>query len=90
MIASGRRDSAPAAGRRPDGYGRIPGATAWSPVVAEVALTFMFLMIILAPPPRGRRRDSRANRHRPGPDHLIGIPVTNLSVNQREPGPALF
>lgn len=62
-------------------------------LVAEVVLTFMFLMVILG------STDSRAPAgFAPIPIglsltliHLIGIPVTNLSVNPaRSTGPALF
>ena len=62
-------------------------------LVAEVVLTFFFLMIILG------STDSRAPAgFAPIPIglaltliHLIGIPVTNLSVNPaRSTGPALF
>lgn len=71
----------------PGGYSMI------SALVAEVVLTFVFLMIILG------ATDGRA----PGglapiaiglgltAIHLVGIPVTNLSVNPaRSTGPALF
>lgn len=62
-------------------------------LIAEVVLTFMFLMIILG------ATDKRAPQgFAPIPIglgltliHLIGIPVTNLSVNPaRSTGPALF
>lgn len=62
-------------------------------LVAEIVLTFMFLMIILG------ATDKRAPQgFAPIPIglgltliHLIGIPVTNLSVNPaRSTGPALF
>jgi aquaporin Z len=62
-------------------------------LVAEVVLTFMFLMIILG------STDRRAPQgFAPIPIglgltliHLIGIPVTNLSVNPaRSTGPAIF
>ena len=62
-------------------------------LVAEVVLTFMFLMIILG------ATDRRAPAgFAPIPIglgltliHLIGIPVTNLSVNPaRSTGPAVF
>jgi aquaporin Z len=61
--------------------------------VAEFVLTFMFLMVILG------ATDSRAPAgFAPIPIgfclaliHLIGIPVTNVSVNPaRSTGPALF
>jgi aquaporin Z len=62
-------------------------------LVAEVVLTFMFLMIILG------ATDSRAPQGFAPVAiglaltliHLIGIPVTNLSVNPaRSTGPAVF
>jgi aquaporin Z len=62
-------------------------------LVAEVVLTFMFLVIILG------ATDRRAPQgFAPIPIglaltliHLIGIPVTNLSVNPaRSTGPAVF
>jgi aquaporin Z len=62
-------------------------------LVAEIVLTFMFLMIILG------STDSRAPAGFAPIAiglgltliHLIGIPVTNLSVNPaRSTGPALF
>jgi len=62
-------------------------------LVAEVVLTFMFLMIILG------ATDKRAPAGFAGLAiglgltliHLIGIPVTNLSVNPaRSTGPAIF
>lgn len=71
----------------PGGYSLIAG------LVAEVVLTFVFLMIILG------ATDGRAP-HGFAPIaiglgltliHLIGIPVTNLSVNPaRSTGPAVF
>ena len=71
----------------PGGYGLVAGA------VAEVVLTFMFLLIILG------ATDERAPAGFAPIAiglgltliHLIGIPVTNLSVNPaRSTGPALF
>ena len=62
--------------------------------MAELVLTFMFLMIILG------STDKRGVPHGFAPIaiglgltliHLIGIPVTNLSVNPaRSTGPAVF
>ena len=62
-------------------------------LVAEVVLTFMFLMIILGA--TDRRAPSGFAPIAIGLGltliHLIGIPVTNLSVNPaRSTGPALF
>jgi len=62
-------------------------------LVAEIVLTFFFLFIIMG------ATDERANKQSaPVPIglgltliHLIGIPVTNLSVNPaRSTGPAVF
>src|SRR6202041_2260478 len=95
VIASGKPGFDLAAGFASNGYGEhSPGGySLLACLVAEVVLTFMFLMIIQG-----------ATHHRaPGGFagiaiglgltliHLIGIPVTNLSVNPaRSTGPALF
>lgn len=95
LIASGKAGFDLAGGFASNGYGEhSPGGYGLgSALIAEVVLTFMFLMIILG------STDSRA------PTgfapiaiglgltliHLIGIPVDNLSVNPaRSTGPALF
>jgi aquaporin Z len=95
LIASGKAGFELSEGFAANGYGEhSPGGySLGSALVAEVVLTFMFLMIILG------STDGRA------PVgfapiaiglgltliHLIGIPVTNLSVNPaRSTGPALF
>lgn len=62
-------------------------------LLAEVALTFMFLMIILGA--TGRRAPQGFAPIPIGLGltliHLIGIPVTNLSVSPaRSTGPAIF
>jgi aquaporin Z len=71
----------------PDKYSMVAG------LIAEIVLTFMFLMIILG------ATDSRAPAGFAPLAiglgltliHLIGIPVTNLSVNPaRSTGPAVF
>ena len=78
-----------------NGYGdHSPGKyTLTAALLAEIVLTFMFLMIILG------ATDSRAPAGFAPIAiglgltliHLIGIPVTNLSVNPaRSTGPALF
>ena len=78
-----------------NGYGdHSPGHySLQAALVAEVVLTFMFLIIILG------STDKRAPAGLAGIAiglsltliHLIGIPVTNLSVNPaRSTGPALF
>lgn len=95
LIASGKSDFSLAAGFASNGYAaHSPGGyTMVAALVAEVVLTFMFLMIILG------ATDSRAPAGFAPIAiglgltliHLIGIPVTNLSVNPaRSTGPALF
>jgi aquaporin Z len=76
-----------------EGYHSPGGYSMLSAFVAETVLTFMFLMIILgctdkrvplgfAPIPIGFALTLI---------HLIGIPITNLSVNPaRSTGPAVF
>lgn len=95
VIASGQAGFSLAGGLASNGYGELsPGKyTLYAGFVAEVVLTFMFLMIILG------ATDARS------PVgfapiaiglaltliHLISIPVTNTSVNPaRSTGPALF
>ncbi|MEZ5394194.1 MAG: aquaporin Z [Bryobacterales bacterium] len=95
VIASGQPDFDLSAGFASNGFGEhSPGGyPLLSAAVSETVLTFMFLVIILG------ATDGRA------PDgfapiaiglgltliHLIGIPVTNLSVNPaRSTGPALW
>lgn len=94
-IASGKSDFSLAAGFASNGYGaHSPGGySLLSALTAEVFLTFMFLVIILG------------STHGRAPSgfapiaiglgltliHLIGIPITNLSVNPaRSTGTALF
>jgi aquaporin Z len=95
VIASGAEGFSLAAGFASNGYGEhSPGGYSLvAALVAEVVLTFFFLMVILG------STDSRAPAgFAPLPIglcltliHLIGIPVTNLSVNPaRSTGPALF
>ena len=95
VIASGKAGFDLAGGLASNGYGEHSpqGYSLTSALVAELVLTFIFLMIILG------STDKRA------PIgfapiaiglaltliHLIGIPVTNLSVNPaRSTGPAVF
>ena len=64
-----------------------------SALVAEIVLTFMFLMIILGS--TDRRAPSGFAPIAIGLGltliHLVGIPITNLSVNPaRSTGPAVF
>ena len=95
VIASGASGFSTAGGFAANGFGEhSPGGYSMTAaLVAEVVLTFFFLMIILG------ATDSRAPAgFAPIPIglaltliHLIGIPVTNLSVNPaRSTGPALF
>jgi aquaporin Z len=95
VIASGAAGFDVAAGFASNGYGEhSPGGYSLvAALVAEIVLTFFFLMIILG------ATDSRAPAgFAPIPIglaltliHLIGIPVTNLSVNPaRSTGPAIF
>jgi aquaporin Z len=95
VIASGRAGFDLANGFASNGYAaHSPGGYSLTAcLVAEVVLTFMFLVVILG------STDRRAPQgFAPIPIglsltliHLIGIPVTNLSVNPaRSTGPALF
>jgi len=95
VIASGKAGFDLSAGFAANGYGaHSPGGYPLSScLTAEIVLTFMFLAIILG------ATDRRAPQgFAPIPIglgltliHLIGIPVTNLSVNPaRSTGPALF
>jgi aquaporin Z len=95
LIASGSAGFSTAAGFASNGYGtHSPGGyTLLACLVAEVVLTFFFLLVILG------STDKRAPQGFAPIAiglaltliHLIGIPVTNLSVNPaRSTGPALF
>ena len=95
VIASGKAGFDLAAGFASNGYGaHSPGGyPLLSCLVAEVVLTFMFLMIILG------ATDARAPKGFAPIAiglgltliHLVGIPVTNTSVNPaRSTGPALL
>jgi aquaporin Z len=95
VIASGKAGFDVANGFAANGYAaHSPGGYSLTAcLVAEVVLTFMFLVIILG------ATDRRAPQgFAPIPIglgltliHLIGIPITNLSVNPaRSTGPALF
>jgi len=94
-IAAGKAGFDLAGGFASNGYGaHSPGGYSLaSCLTAEVVLTFMFLMIILG------ATDTRAPKGFAPIAiglgltliHLIGIPVTNLSVNPaRSTGPAVF
>ena len=95
LIASGKADFDLSAGFATNGYGAYsPGGYGFvACLVAEVVLTFMFLFIIMGV------TDARAPQgFAPlaiglalALIHLIGIPVTNVSVNPaRSTGPAMF
>lgn len=95
MIASGKAGFSLEGGFASNGFGdHSPGGySMMAALVAEVVLTFMFLMIILG------STDARAPKGFAPIAiglgltliHLIGIPVTNLSVNPaRSTGPAVF
>jgi len=95
LIASGAESFSLAGGFAANGYGEhSPGNySIVSALVAELVLTFFFLFVILG------ATDGRAPAgFAPIPIglaltlvHLIGIPVTNLSVNPaRSTGPAVF
>ncbi len=95
VIASGKAGFDLAAGFASNGYAEhSPGGYSLvACLVAEIVLTFMFLMIILG------ATDARAPQGFAPIAiglgltliHLIGIPVTNLSVNPaRSTGPAIF
>jgi aquaporin Z len=95
MIASGKAGFDLAAGFASNGYGEhSPGGySLGSALLAEIVLTFMFLMIILgATDPRAPAGFAPiAIGLGLTLIHLIGIPVDNLSVNPaRSTGPALF
>jgi len=95
IIASGQAGFSLSGGFAANGYAdHSPGGyTMVAALVAELVLTFFFLLVILG------ATDSRAPAgFAPIPIglaltliHLIGIPVTNLSVNPaRSTGPAVF
>ncbi len=95
LIASGKAGFDVSGGFASNGYGEhSPGGYSMAAgFIAEAVLTFMFLTVILG------ATDSRAPAgFAPIPIglcltliHLIGIPVTNVSVNPaRSTGPAIF
>lgn len=95
LIASGKGGFSGAGGFASNGFGDLsPGGYSMiSALIAEIVLTFFFLFIILG------ATDSRAPAGFAPIAiglgltliHLIGIPVTNLSVNPaRSTAPALF
>lgn len=95
VIASGKAGFDLAGGFASNGYAEhSPGGyTLIACLVAEVVLTFMFLMIILGATDRRAPAGFAPIAIGLGLTliHLIGIPVTNLSVNPaRSTGPALM
>jgi aquaporin Z len=95
VIASGKPGFDLAGGFASNGYGaHSPGGySLMACLVAEIVLTFMFLLIILGS--TDRRAPQGFAPIAIGLAltliHLIGIPVTNLSVNPaRSTGPAVF
>lgn len=95
FIASGKEGFSLAGGFASNGYGaHSPGGYALGACFcAEVVLTFMFLIIILGSTDRRAPQGFAPIAIGLGLTliHLIGIPVTNLSVNPaRSTGPAVF
>src|SRR5436305_4886258 len=95
VIASGKAGFDINAGFASNGYGlHSPGNySLMACLVAEVVLTFMFLMIILGATDRRAPQGFAPLAIGLGLTliHLVGIPVTNTSVNPaRSTGPALF
>lgn len=95
IIAGGQAGFTTAAGFASNGYGEhSPGNySMMSAFVAEVVLTFFFLIIILGATDKRAPQGFAPIAIGLGLTliHLIGIPVTNLSVNPaRSTGPAFF
>jgi aquaporin Z len=95
IIAGGQAGFTTAGGFAANGYGdHSPGKyTMLSGFVAEVVLTFFFLLIILGATDQRAPQGFAPIAIGLGLTliHLIGIPVTNLSVNPaRSTGPAMF
>jgi aquaporin Z len=95
VIAGGQDGFTTAAGFASNGYGEhSPGHYSMvSAMVAEIVLTFFFLLIILGATDKRAPQGFAPVAIGLGLTliHLIGIPVTNLSVNPaRSTGPALF
>ena len=97
IVASGKEGFTVAAGFAANGFGDVPGSpgkySMGAAFVSETVLTFAFLVIIL-----GATHGKAPKGFAPIAIglgltliHLIGIPVTNLSVNPaRSTGPAIF
>ena len=95
VIASGTSAFSLSGGFAANGYGEhSPGNYSMvAALVAEVVLTFMFLIIILGSTDKRAPQGFAPIAIGLGLTliHLIGIPVTNTSVNPaRSTGPALF
>jgi aquaporin Z len=95
LIASGKAGFSTAGGFASNGFGeQSPGGYSLvAALVAEIVLTFFFLMIILGATDKRAPQGFAPLAIGLGLTliHLIGIPVTNLSVNPaRSTGPALF
>ena len=95
LIATGKAGFLLSAGLASNGYAdHSPGGySLMSCAVAEVVLTFMFLTIILGATDRRAPKGFAPLAIGLGLTliHLIGIPVTNLSVNPaRSTGPAVY
>lgn len=95
LIARGQAGFSTAGGFASNGYGaHSPGGyPLMSALVAEVVLTFFFLLIILGSTDKRAPQGFAPLAIGLGLTliHLLGIPVTNLSVNPaRSTGPALF
>jgi len=95
IIATGKAGFDTTGGFASNGYGvHSPGGYSLAAcLTAEVVLTFMFLMIILGATDRRAPKGFAPIAIGLGLTliHLIGIPVTNVSVNPaRSTGPALF
>jgi aquaporin Z len=95
VIASGKEGFSLAGGFASNGYAdHSPGGySLLACLVAEIVLTFMFLMIILGATDRRAPQGFAPIAIGLGLTliHLVGIPVTNLSVNPaRSTGPAVF
>jgi aquaporin Z len=95
MIASGKEGFSLAGGFAANGYAaHSPGGYSLEAcLIAEVVLTFMFLIIILGSTDRRAPKGFAPIAIGLGLTliHLVGIPVTNTSVNPaRSTGPAVF
>ena len=95
LVASGKQGFSAAGGFASNGFGELsPGGYSMvAALVAEIVLTFFFLFIILGATDKRAPAGFAPIAIGLGLTliHLIGIPVTNLSVNPaRSTAPALF